>query len=124
MFRRSKNILNIFYLTIATTIVLFLFSSQIYDIIMSDEIKSQVEEAIAKNHIMVFSKSYCPYCNRAKQTLDELKVKYQALELDTMEDGPAIQNYLAEKTNQKTVPSIFIGQKHIGGREIILFMIS
>ncbi|RIB02524.1 thioltransferase [Gigaspora rosea] len=82
---------------------------------MSDEIKSQVEEAIAKNHIMVFSKSYCPYCNRAKQTLDELKVKYQALELDTMEDGPAIQNYLAEKTNQKTVPSIFIGQKHIGG---------
>ncbi|CAG8750347.1 10287_t:CDS:2 [Dentiscutata erythropus] len=85
---------------------------------MSDEIKSNVEKAIAENHVMVFSKSYCPYCNRTKQTLKDLNIKFEALELDTMgEDGPAIQNYLSQRTKQVTVPNIFIGQKHIGGNQ-------
>ncbi|CAG8525735.1 3919_t:CDS:2, partial [Racocetra fulgida] len=60
-------------------------------------------------------KSYCPYCNRAKQTLDQLGTEYIAWELDNMDDGPAIQNYLSEKTGQRTVPNIFIGKKSIGG---------
>jgi glutaredoxin 3 len=33
----------------------------------------------------------------------------------TSDDGDQIQNYLAEKTGQRTVPNIFIEQKHIGG---------
>jgi glutaredoxin 3 len=32
-----------------------------------------------------------------------------------LENGAAIQNYLFEKTGQKTVPNIFIGSQHIGG---------
>ena len=28
--------------------------------------KQTVEDAIAKNKIVIFSKSYCPYCTRAK----------------------------------------------------------
>lgn len=37
------------------------------------------------------------------------------IELDQDENGAAIQDYLREKTNQGTVPNIFISQKHIGG---------
>jgi len=40
---------------------------------------------------------------------------YFAIELDRVEDGAAIQEALAELTNQHTVPSIFINHKHIGG---------
>lgn len=31
------------------------------------------------------------------------------------DDGAAIQDALAEITSQRTVPNIFISQKHIGG---------
>lgn len=33
----------------------------------------------------------------------------------TLDDGDQIQAYLAEKTGQRTVPNIFIEQKHVGG---------
>lgn len=34
--------------------------------------------------IVVFSKSYCPYCNATKSLLGEFGAKYQAVELDLM----------------------------------------
>lgn len=64
---------------------------------------------------MVFSKSYCPYCNNAKRILDGLDAKYKAIELNQEDDGDDIQNALQKITGQRTVPNIFIGQVHIGG---------
>lgn len=32
-----------------------------------------------------------------------------------LDNGSAIQQYLLEKTGQRTVPNIFINQKHLGG---------
>jgi glutaredoxin 3 len=64
---------------------------------------------------VVFSKSYCPYCNNAKCILDGLNAKYKAVELNQEDDGDDIQNALQKMTGQRTVPNIFIGQKHIGG---------
>ncbi|CDS10348.1 hypothetical protein LRAMOSA03024 [Lichtheimia ramosa] len=78
-------------------------------------IKELVKKSIADNSVMVFSKSYCPYCTGAKDLFEDLDVKYKALELDTHQDGPEIQKALAEMTGQKTVPNVFINSKHIGG---------
>lgn len=64
---------------------------------------------------MVFSKSYCPYCKNSKRILDDLKAKYEAIELDQVDDGADIQDALHKLTGQRTVPNIFIGRKHIGG---------
>ncbi|EJU02839.1 glutaredoxin [Dacryopinax primogenitus] len=77
--------------------------------------KQLVESAIAENRIVIFSKSYCPYCQRAKGVL----AKHPSLiyELDERDDGSDIQNYLAQKTGQRTVPNIFIKQQHIGGSD-------
>ncbi|KAL1923398.1 uncharacterized protein VTP21DRAFT_8378 [Calcarisporiella thermophila] len=80
-----------------------------------EEIKRFVEDAIASNFIVVFSKSYCPYCTRAKKILADTGKKAKVYELDQMENGQAIQEYLLQKTGQRTVPNIFIGQKHVGG---------
>ncbi|GAA5864252.1 hypothetical protein JCM3774_001270 [Rhodotorula dairenensis] len=79
--------------------------------------KTAVENAIAnrKNRTVIFSKSYCPYCRRAKQLLDSLDEKYDVYELDQMDEGSDWQAYLAEKTGQRTVPSIFIDGEFIGG---------
>ncbi|GJJ78961.1 glutaredoxin 3 [Entomortierella parvispora] len=78
-------------------------------------IKTKVDAIIAENAVVVFSKSYCPYCTKAKNLLAQLGVKAYIIELDNEETGAAIQAYLLELTGQRTVPNIFISQKHIGG---------
>jgi len=71
--------------------------------------------------IAIFSKSWCPYCKKAKELLkgysgvDAADVKI--LELDEIENGGDIQEYLRVKTGQKTVPNIFINKTHVGGSD-------
>ncbi|KAK1981569.1 glutaredoxin [Colletotrichum cereale] len=77
--------------------------------------KQKVQQLIDDNKVVVFSKTYCPYCRQTKSVLDELDTDYTVLELDQMEDGNAIQDALQEISGQRTVPNSFIAQKHIGG---------
>ncbi|KAJ5208328.1 hypothetical protein N7449_002707 [Penicillium cf. viridicatum] len=77
--------------------------------------KTRAQSLINDNAVVVFSKSYCPYCDSSKKLLDGLNTKYTALELDQDEEGAAIQSALAEISGQRTVPNIFINKKHIGG---------
>ncbi|CDM33352.1 hypothetical protein DTO013E5_10180 [Penicillium roqueforti] len=77
--------------------------------------KTRAQSLINDNAVVVFSKSYCPYCDSSKKLLDSLNAKYTTLELDQDEEGAAIQSALAEISNQRTVPNIFINKKHIGG---------
>ncbi|WYZ46771.1 hypothetical protein EsH8_IX_000996 [Colletotrichum jinshuiense] len=77
--------------------------------------KQKVQQLIDDNKVVVFSKSYCPYCRATKSVLDELNADYEVLELDQIDDGSAIQDALQEITGQRTVPNSFISQKHIGG---------
>ncbi|QRV94640.1 monothiol glutaredoxin [Ceratobasidium sp. AG-Ba] len=80
--------------------------------------KETVEAAIAGHKVVVFSKSYCPYCKAAKARIGELDVAdVDIYELDEREDGAEIQAYLLDKTKQRTVPNIFISQTHIGGSD-------
>lgn len=75
----------------------------------------RVQQLIAENAIIMFSKTTCPYCGRAKEIFDEFKVAFKVLELDTMSEGREIQDTLFSLTKQKTVPNIFIQGSHIGG---------
>ncbi|GAA5924602.1 hypothetical protein JCM10213_000392 [Rhodosporidiobolus nylandii] len=79
-------------------------------------VKDIVEQKIQEGKpCVVFSKSYCPYCNATKKLLKDEGIDFDVYELDQIEDGSEWQNYLAQKTGQRTVPSIFIKQQHIGG---------
>ncbi|CCF50101.1 hypothetical protein NDA11_003597 [Ustilago hordei] len=82
--------------------------------------KQAAEKFISEHLVAVFSKSYCPYCSQAKSLIDKQlgldKSQVGVLELDQMgSEGSDIQAYLMEKTSQRTVPNIFINQKHLGG---------
>ncbi|KAF8890102.1 thioredoxin-like protein [Infundibulicybe gibba] len=85
---------------------------------MSD-VQKFVDSAIADNTAVVFSKSWCPYCKKAKKLLsDEYSdVTLTVYELDELTDGDAIQQYLQKKSGQRTVPNIFIKGKHVGGSD-------
>ena len=69
-----------------------------------------VTKAIQENLVMVFSKSYCPHCIRAKRILDaELgPSKYVVMELESRSDCSAIQDYLRQLTGYSTVPRVFL----------------
>jgi glutaredoxin 3 len=64
---------------------------------------------------VVFSKSYCPYCQNTKRILGEHNANFKAYELNQESDGDVIQSALLDMTGQRTVPNIFINKKHIGG---------
>ncbi|TYZ62290.1 hypothetical protein PybrP1_006971 [[Pythium] brassicae (nom. inval.)] len=76
-----------------------------------------VWNAITRYPVVVFSKSYCPYCKKAKETLSALGAKPYVFELDLRDDGPAIQAFLLQFTHQATVPNVFIKGKSIGGSD-------
>ncbi|KAG2022423.1 hypothetical protein CC2G_000172 [Coprinopsis cinerea AmutBmut pab1-1] len=82
-------------------------------------ISELVDSTIEKNRVVIFSKSYCPYCRKAKNLFAEKfpQVEPKVLELDELDNGSAIQDYLHQKTGQRTVPNVFVESQHIGGSD-------
>ncbi|KAJ5973753.1 hypothetical protein N7481_010963 [Penicillium waksmanii] len=77
--------------------------------------KTKAQKLIDENAVVVFSKSYCPYCTSSKSLLSSFDANFTLVELDQIDDGSAIQDALNEISGQRTVPNIWIKQKHIGG---------
>ncbi|TYI68589.1 hypothetical protein E1A91_D08G098800v1 [Gossypium mustelinum] len=76
-----------------------------------------VKKTISAHKIVIFSKSYCPYCRKAKSVFKELKEVPFVVELDERDDGWNIQDALSEIVGRRTVPQVFINEKHIGGSD-------
>lgn len=70
---------------------------------------------IRENNVMVFSKSWCPYCTSVKTLFKELGVEHGVWELDEKDNGDEIHDFLIDDTGLRTVPNVFIKGKHIGG---------
>ena len=79
--------------------------------------QQKVEQYIAGNKVMVFSKSYCPFCDQTKDKLKGAGIEFHAIEMDNMPDGDAIHQALKKHSNQNTVPNTYIGGVHIGGND-------
>ncbi len=63
-------------------------------------------------NVVIYVKKGCPYCIRAKDLLDKKGVKYE--EIDVLKNSDLF-NDIKSKYNVRTVPQIFINDKHIGG---------
>ena len=63
--------------------------------------------------ITIYTGKLCPYCTAAKRLLKDKGVKFT--EIDVTFDL-AGRSRMAERTNgRRSVPQIFIGERHIGG---------
>merc|ERR1712149_31016 len=69
---------------------------------MAAEAMPKVQSLIDESPVVVFSKSYCPYCKSTKSTLQKTGIDFKVIELDQI-------------SGQRTVPNVYIKQKHIGG---------
>lgn len=79
--------------------------------------RTLIETFIEENEIAMFSFTTCPFCRKAKDTLDELNLSYTTIELDLLDgnSGNAIRAELGKRTKRTSVPSIFINKQYIGG---------
>ncbi len=63
--------------------------------------------------IIIYTKSYCPYCVKAKQLLKNKNVDFT--EIDITNNQSLIEELLLKSSGLKTVPQIFIDDFHVGG---------
>lgn len=81
-------------------------------------VAEHIQQLIDQYSVMVFSKSYCPYSQKAKSILSKYNLgeNYHVMELDQLSSkADEYQNELGKLTGARTVPRVFIGGKFIGG---------
>jgi len=62
--------------------------------------------------IIIYCKVSCSYCVRAKQLLDQKHVTYEEILVD---ENLELFEEMVKKSGRRTVPQIFIDDRHIGG---------
>ena len=63
--------------------------------------------------VEIYTKTFCPYCWRAKLLLDSKGVAYKEIAVDY--GGEEKQVMVQRANGRTTVPQIFVGELHIGG---------
>ena len=69
----------------------------------------------------VYSASYCAWCSKAVQFLENEGLKVRIVDIT---DDQNERQMLVERTGQKTVPQMWIGDAYIGGYDRMMKMAS
>jgi glutaredoxin 3 len=64
--------------------------------------------------VVLYSKSWCPYCERARALLERKGVAFQEIDIEAQ---PGQREDMIRRSGQYTVPQIFIGERHVGGSD-------
>jgi glutaredoxin 3 len=62
--------------------------------------------------ITLYLSDWCPYCQRAKGLLIQKKAVFDEINVD---DDAKFREQMIARSNRRTVPQIFIGDRHVGG---------
>jgi glutaredoxin 3 len=64
--------------------------------------------------VVMYTTSWCPYCERARRLLARKKVAFEEIDVDS---APQKRAEMQQKSGRRTVPQIFIGDTHVGGSD-------
>jgi glutaredoxin 3 len=65
--------------------------------------------------VVMYTTSWCPYCDRARRLLESKGVSFSEIDLDAR---PEARREMVERSGGRgTVPQIFIGDAHVGGSD-------
>ena len=64
--------------------------------------------------VLMYAKSWCPYCERARDLLQRKGVALQEIDIESQ---PGQREDMIRRCGQYTVPQIFIGERHVGGSD-------
>lgn len=63
--------------------------------------------------VLMYCTASCPYCVRAEQLLGKRGVtEIEKIRVDLQ---PELMQAMMQKTGRRTVPQIYIGERHVGG---------
>ena len=62
--------------------------------------------------VTLYVTDWCPYCQRAKSLLTQKNLVFSEINID--DDAKSREEMIA-RSNRRTVPQIFVGDKHVGG---------
>jgi glutaredoxin 3 len=62
--------------------------------------------------VVIYVAGWCPYCQRARGLLSKKGVQYREVDVD---DDPKLREEMIARSGRRTVPQVFIGEKHVGG---------
>lgn len=60
----------------------------------------------------MYATGWCPYCARARQLLERKGVAVHEIDIEA---DPAQRETMMQRSGRRTVPQIFIDDRHIGG---------
>jgi len=63
--------------------------------------------------IIMYSTQICPYCDRARALLQRKHAAFREVKVDTQPEERAVM--MNRSGGRRTVPQIFIGDRHVGG---------
>jgi len=66
---------------------------------------------------VMYTTSWCPYCSRARQLLEQKGVAIEEIDVDAR---PGARQEMMSRSGRRTVPQIFIGDTHVGGCDDLL----
>lgn len=66
-----------------------------------------------KAKVEIYTWDHCPYCQKTIQLFDEKNVKYLRYRIDG--DEAAREKMSIRANGRKTIPQVFINDRHIGG---------
>jgi glutaredoxin 3 len=67
--------------------------------------------------VMIYATSWCPYCTRARALLATKGANVQEIDIEA---EPAQRAEMIRRSGRRTVPQIFVGERHIGGCDDLL----
>jgi len=74
-----------------------------------------------KAKIEIYTKTWCPYCRRAKAMLKSLGLDYTDYDITDNED---LQQEMVERSGKKSIPQIFINDEKVGGYDNLIELVS
>ncbi|MEM6339245.1 MAG: glutaredoxin domain-containing protein [Pseudomonadota bacterium] len=107
----GNKILDKIFIVLAGLLVVFAIA-KIYSGYISSENAKNIEPSEQNLDIVIYAKTGCIYCMRAKELLKMKQLKYKQIELSNNKD---LHLKLANQTGQTTVPYVFINNDFIGG---------
>jgi glutaredoxin 3 len=63
--------------------------------------------------VVMYTSAYCPYCVNAERLLNSKGVV--DIEKIQVDSSPELKIAMMERTGRRTVPQIYIGERHVGG---------
>ncbi|HZF25055.1 MAG TPA: glutaredoxin 3 [Steroidobacteraceae bacterium] len=64
--------------------------------------------------VVMYSAGWCPYCARARALLERKGIAFREIDIET---DAELRAEMITRSGRRSVPQVFIGERHVGGFE-------